>query len=240
MSFWRPDNERVGDGGFEGARERMVERQLVPRGIREPAVLEAMRAVPREEFMPESTRGAAYYDGAQPIGMGQTISQPYMVAVMTQHLLPPRMRGAAWQSGERRRFERVLEVGCGSGYQAAVLAKLSEQVITIERVPELAQRAAATLERLGYDNVEVVEGDGTVGLPERGPFDGILVAAAAPTVPPALRDQLALGGRLVVPAGSRGLQELVIVHRAASGYHEERSTQCVFVPLIGEQGWKEG
>jgi protein-L-isoaspartate(D-aspartate) O-methyltransferase len=229
MNFWH-GAER--DASFEAARERMVDHQLIPRGITHPMVLEAMRAVPREEFVPLERRERAYSDGAMPIGLGQTISQPYMVAAMTQDLFADREgRGA-------KRLGTVLEVGGGSGYQAAVLAQVADRVITIERVPELALRARETLARLGYDNVEVVQGDGTMGLPERAPFDAILVAAAAPAVPRALKDQLALGGRMVLPMGSRGLQELVVIHRAASGYHQHEHTRCVFVPLIGEQGWE--
>jgi protein-L-isoaspartate(D-aspartate) O-methyltransferase len=207
----------------------MVERQLVPRGIVDRRVLDAMERVPRHEFVPEEQRSRAYADHAMSIGLGQTISQPFMVAVMTQHLLGPK----------RGTLGTVLEVGGGSGYQAAVLSSLADRVITIERVSELAGRAREVLERLGYDNVEVREGDGTLGLEESGPFDGILVAAAAPTVPPALKEQLALGGRLVVPVGTRGFQELAIVQRTQSGYHEELQERCVFVPLIGEQGWED-
>jgi protein-L-isoaspartate(D-aspartate) O-methyltransferase len=229
MSFWTDD---PGGGDLDQARERMVEVQLVPRGITHPSVLEAMRSVPRHEFV--AMRERAYADSALPIGLGQTISQPYMVAVMTQDLFP-----VATGRDVKRRLGTVLEVGGGSGYQAAVLATLADRVVTIERVPELAVRARETLSRLGYDNVEVVEGDGTVGLQERAPFDGILVAAAAPALPLALREQLAVGGRMVVPVGSRGLQELVVVHRTASGYHQHEHTRCVFVPLIGEQGWSE-
>jgi len=231
MVFWRSGGSD-GDEDPAAARQKMVERQLALRGIHEPVVLEAMRTVPREEFLPEERRGLAYYDGALPIGLGQTISQPYMVAVMTQLLVTPRVASGA-------KIGLALEVGGGSGYQAAVLSVLSEQVITIERVPELAQRAQETLRRLGYDNVEVVTGDGTMGLAERAPFNAILVAAAAPHVPTPLKEQLAPGGRLVVPVGSRGLQVLTTVRRTATGFHEEQSTQCVFVPLIGEEGWQD-
>lgn len=231
MSFWSGDL----DGDAQAlARERMVEQQLVPRGITHPSVLEAMGSVLRHEFVPPSQRVRAYTDNAMPIGLGQTISQPYMVAVMTQDLFPVPAGPTV-----KRRLGTVLEVGGGSGYQAAVLATLADRVVTVERVPELARRAGETLARLGYHNVDVVEGDGTIGLPERAPFDGILVAAAAPALPQALREQLALGGRMVVPVGSRGLQELVIVHRTVSGYFQREHTRCVFVPLIGEQGWAE-
>jgi protein-L-isoaspartate(D-aspartate) O-methyltransferase len=229
MGFWHSD-----DGEVEPAlaRERMIERQLVARGIDERVVLEAMRAVPREEFVPPESRGRAYADSALPIGLGQTISQPYMVAAMVQAVLTPRAASGV-------AIRRALEVGCGSGYQAAVLSCLSDEVIAIERIPELAERARQTLSRLGYHNVEVVTGDGTVGLADRAPFDAIVVAAAAPRVPRALEEQLAPGGRLVVPVGSRSHQELAVVHRLAAGLREERGTSCVFVPLIGEQGWEE-
>lgn len=230
MIFWR--DKPKGDE-LEGARELMIERQLSLRGITHEGVLRAMRAVPRHEFVPEAQRSMAYSDGAMSIGLGQTISQPYMVAVMTQSLL----RGAG--RPEEGRLGAVLEVGGGSGYQAAVLAELADEVTTIERVPELALRARETLGRLGYRNVEVVVGDGTTGHEERAPYDAILVAAAAPAVPRALEEQLAIGGRMVVPVGSRGLQELVVVHRTASGFHQQEHTRCVFVPLIGEQGWDE-
>ena len=210
------------------ARRLMVERQLVPRGIVDRRVLDAMSAVPRHEFVPEEQRHAAYADHAMSIGLGQTISQPYIVAVMTQHLLGPR----------RGELQTVLEVGAGSGYQAAVLAHVAAHVITVERIPALAERARATLERLGYDRVEVAVGDGTLGLEGRGPFDGLLVAAAAPEIPRALAEQLAPGGRLVAPVGSRGLQELLVLLNTAAGHHTERHEQCVFVPLIGRHGWE--
>lgn len=226
-----------GDGGGgepASARAQMVERQLAARGIHEPVVLKAMAAVPREEFVPVESRGRAYADCALPIGLGQTISQPYMVAAMTQAVLTPRVAAG----GGDEKIRRALEVGGGSGYQAAVLSLISDEVITIERVPELADRARETLARLGFDNVQVIAGDGSVGLPDRAPFDAILVAAAAPRVPAALLEQLAPGGRLVCPVGSRGLQELAIVRRLAAGFDEERTTACVFVPLIGAQGWE--
>jgi len=230
MRYWSVDDNAE---DFAGARQQMVKRQLESRGIHEPVVLRAMGSVPREEFVPAEGRARAYHDGAMPIGQEQTISQPYMVAIMTQHLVTPRV-GA----GGGRKLLRALEVGGGSGYQAAVLSFIAEEVITVERVPELAERARETLSRLGYANVEVITGDGSLGCVERAPFDAILVAAAAPEVPSALKEQLALGGRLVVPVGSRGLQELAVIRRTETGYHESRGTQCVFVPLIGEQGWR--
>ena len=208
------------------ARAEMVELQLRRRGIRDERVLEAMARVPRDRFVPDSLSAHAYDDGALPIGQDQTISQPFVVATICALL---GLHGS----------ERVLDVGTGSGYQAAVLAELAAQVITIERIPELAESARARLADAGYANVEVVVGDGSLGVPERAPFDAIAVAAAAPTVPPALFDQLAEGGRLVVPRGSRFGQELVLVARTAGGRTERTSIPCRFVPLVGDEGFGE-
>ena len=208
------------------ARAEMVEHQLRRRGIRDERVLEAMARVPRDRFVPESLSAHAYDDGALPIGNDQTISQPFVVATICALL---GLHGS----------ERVLDVGTGSGYQAAVLAELAAEVVTIERIPELAERARATLADLGYGNVEVTVGDGSLGVPERAPFDAIAVAAAAPTVPPALFDQLAEGGRLVVPRGSRFGQELVLVARTPDGPTERTSIPCRFVPLVGDEGFGE-
>lgn len=230
--LWGEQSSEPTEEELHQARAEMVERQLAARGIRAPQVLEAMRQVPREEFVPLNSRRRAYADGAMPIGSEQTISQPYIVALMTESLITPEV--AAGQ-----RFGRVLDVGGGSGYQAALLAQLAEEVVSIERIPELAQRAKSTFERLSIGNVEVRVGDGTLGVPELAPFDGIVVAAAAPAVPVALREQLAVGAKLVLPVGVRGLQELVTIQRSESGFQEERSIRCVFVPLLGEQGWEE-
>jgi protein-L-isoaspartate(D-aspartate) O-methyltransferase len=205
------------------ARSRMVERQLRARGIGDERVLRALGRVPRELFVPENLRHLAYADGALPIGYGQTISQPFIVATICSLLA---------LEGD----ERVLDVGTGSGYQAAVLAELADEVVTIERVPELAERARAALHEAGYD-VDVRVGDGSLGVPDRAPYDGIAVAAAAPTVPPALYDQLAEGGRLVVPRGTRSGQDLVLVERTPQGPVERRSVSCRFVPLLGEEGF---
>jgi protein-L-isoaspartate(D-aspartate) O-methyltransferase len=205
----------------------MVERQLRPRGITDERVLAAMGRVPRELFVPESMRGLAYEDGALPIGSGQTISQPLIVAAICSLL---ELSGA----------ERVLDVGTGSGYQAAVLAELAREVVTIERVPELYEWARAALAAAGYDQVDVRLGDGSLGVSERAPFDAIAVAAAAPTVPPALFDQLADGGRLVLPRGTRWGQELVQVVRTGDGPVERTSIPCRFVPLIGAGGFRRG
>src|SRR3954465_5121263 len=204
-----------------------IDQQLVARGITDARVLDAMRRVPRDAFVPPESHPAAYADRALPIGSGQTISQPYMVAVMTEAL---RLTGS----------ERVLDVGTGSGYQSAVLSRLAPRVITVERRPELAESARATLVTLGYTNVTVIAGDGTLGSPEHAPFDAIVVGAGAPRVPAALKAQLALdGGRLVIPVGRREYQTLHIVMRDGDRYLETLGSDCVFVPLIGAEGWVE-
>ncbi len=205
-------------------RTDMVEWQLRRRGIRDERVLAAMARVPRELFVPLEARRLAYSDNALPIGWEQTISQPYMVARICEEL---HLRGG----------ERVLDVGTGSGYQAAVLAELSAETITIERIPELAATARANLAAAGYGRVEVVVGDGSLGVPDRAPFDAIAVAAAAPAPPPTLYDQLADGGRLVVPVGERADQELQIVERRPEGPTIVRTIPCRFVPLVGEGGF---
>ena len=200
-------------------------RLMALRGIRDKRVLAAIAAVPRELFVPENLRRHAYADRALPIGAGQTISQPYMVATMLEAL---RLDGG-----------RALEVGTGSGYQAALLAELADEVVTIERVPELAEEARRTLVGAGYDRVEVRVGDGTLGVPERAPYDGIAVAAAAPAVPETLYDQLAVGGRVVIPVGSLHDQWLEVVVRGADGPEVARSVPCRFVPLVGAAGFDE-
>ncbi len=204
----------------------MVERQLRARGVHHPRVLDAMQAVPRHLFVSDDYRAAAYDDRPLPIGEGQTISQPYMVAAMTAALDPAP-------------DARVLEVGTGSGYQAAVLARLAREVITIERHARLAARAEDVLRKLGITNVRVVVGDGTLGYPEAQPYDGIMVTAAAPRVPDTLRAQLTPGGRLVIPVGPTGFQELIVETRLASGFAREVRDGCVFVPLIGAHGYPE-
>lgn len=196
------------------------------RGIVDARVLEAVARVPRELFVPEELRDRAYDDRALPIGHGQTISQPFMVAAICSAL-------------ELGGGERVLDVGTGSGYQAALLAELAAEVVTIERVAALAERARRTLAEAGYEQVEVRVGDGTLGVPERAPFDGIAVAAAAPAVPEALYEQLARGGRIVVPVGSRRDQRLEIVARGPRGPEERSSFPCRFVPLVGAGGFGE-
>ena len=205
----------------------MVERQLRGRGIRDEAVLAAMAAVPRELFVPSDLLKYAYGDEALPIEAGQSISQPYIVAQMTELLEP-------------RPGMRVLEVGTGSGYQAAVLATIGCRVITIERHAELAATAVARLAELGLlDLVRVEVGDGSLGRPDDAPFEGIVVTAAAPAVPVALRAQLAEGGRLVVPVGSPDLQEMVRVVRHGDDFEESPGGACVFVPLVGAGGFGE-
>ncbi|MBV8256378.1 MAG: protein-L-isoaspartate(D-aspartate) O-methyltransferase [Actinobacteria bacterium] len=206
-------------------REWMVEHQLRRRGIEDERVLEAMARVPREAFLPLEERDRAYDDGAVPIGAGQTMSQPYMVALICEQLA---LRG----------LERVLDVGTGSGYQAAVLAELAAEVHTIERIPELAERARETLAALGYGaRVHVHAGDGTRGLAEHAPYAAIAVAAAAPEPPPALYDQLELRGRLVVPVGDLREQRLEVVVRSPEGPAVLRSVPCRFVPLIGRDAF---
>ena len=207
------------------ARERMVARQLLGRDVRDERVLAAMATVPRELFVPPELTRRAYDDAALPIGSGQTISQPYMVARICEALA---LHG----------HERVLDVGTGSGYQAAVLAELAAEVHTIERVPELAEQARRNLAAAGYAaRVEVHVGDGTLGLPEHAPFAGIAVAAAAPRVPEALYEQLEGGGRLVVPVGRLRGQELQVVIRSPEGPAVIHSVPCRFVPLVGEGGF---
>jgi protein-L-isoaspartate(D-aspartate) O-methyltransferase len=206
------------DGEWRARADRMVREQIEARGVRDPRVLAALRAVPRHLYVPEAWRDRAYEDGPLPIGEGQTISQPYIVAVMTEQIRP--------EPGDR-----VLEIGTGSGYQAAVLARLVARVYSIEIVPELAERARASLAAQGVANVEVVTGDGYRGLPEHAPFDGILVTAAPAEVPQPLVDQLAEGGRLVVPVGGRD-QELRVLERTASGIRSETLFPVRFVPFV--------
>jgi protein-L-isoaspartate(D-aspartate) O-methyltransferase len=206
------------------ARRAMVERQLRGRDIADERVLEAMARVPRELFVPEDERRRAYADAALPIGHGQTISQPYMVARIAEAL--------ALRPGEH-----VLDVGTGSGYQAAVLAELGADVLTIERIPELANQARESLAAAGYGAVEVRVGDGTLGIPEHAPFDAIAVAAAAPGFPQTLYEQLRPRGRLVVPVGGQRAQRLELIVRSPEGPAVVHSVPCRFVPLVGEEGF---
>ncbi|MBM3492948.1 MAG: protein-L-isoaspartate(D-aspartate) O-methyltransferase [Armatimonadetes bacterium] len=203
----------------------MVRCQIEGRGIRNPDLLAAMRSVPRHLFVPEARRRAAYDDAPVVLGHGQTISQPYMVALMTDLLC---LTGC----------ETVLDVGTGSGYQAAILSELASSVISIEFLEALATEARLRLADLGAANVEVRVGDGSLGAPDCAPYDGILVAAGAPSIPPPLVAQLAPGGRLVMPVGSAGVQTLTLVHRHTDGATETTTHgSCVFVPLVGEYGW---
>jgi protein-L-isoaspartate(D-aspartate) O-methyltransferase len=204
----------------------MVERQLRRRDVEDERVLAAMARVPRELFLPEELRDRAYDDAALPIGGGQTMSQPYIVAKMSELLS---------LDGD----ERVLDVGTGSGYHAAVLAELADEVVTIERVPELAERAREALAAADYANVDVRVGDGTLGVPDRAPYDAIAVAAAAPMLPGSLYDQLKVGGRMVIPVGGRSNQRLELIVKSPEGPAVVRSVPCRFVPLVGREGFSE-
>ena len=208
--------------------------QLERRGIRDPEVLRAMRAVPREKFVPEDVRGLAYEDGALPIGRGQTISQPYIVARMTELL-----GLAEWREAHGGEAPNVLDVGTGSGYQAAILAELGARVVSIELEAELAERARNVLAELGYQ-VEVRVGDGSAGAPDEAPFAGIVAAAAAPQVPVPLVEQLEADGRLVLPVGGRWEQVITVVTRSDGGFSQQPMEPAVFVPLLGEHGFEGG
>lgn len=215
------------DAAYATERDRMVDEQIAERGVRDARVLEAMRSMPRHVFVEPRYQAYAYTDGPLPIGNGQTISQPYIVALMTELLA---LRGD----------ENVLEVGTGSGYQAAVLATLTRQVHTIERFEDLAGHAARILKDLGLSNVQVHTGDGSLGLAEFAPYDAILVAAAAPWPPKALLSQMADGGRLVIPIGARGgNQVLERWERHGERLEFDQIIPVAFVPLVGEQGWKD-
>src|SRR5450631_1068466 len=211
---------------FQKLRVEMVERHIVHRGVRSALVLAAMRSVPREAFLPEDMREFAYEDSPLPIAEGQTISQPYIVAMMTEAL-------------ELQGGEKVLEIGTGSGYAAAVLSRIAKDVYTVERIGQLAEKSAATLSHLGYHNVHVLHGDGTLGWPDHAPYDAIIVAAGGPQVPESLKAQLKIGGRLVIPVGAdRRLQELVRVTRVGENkYTTTELADVRFVPLVGEEGW---
>jgi protein-L-isoaspartate(D-aspartate) O-methyltransferase len=210
------------------ARDRMVERQVMDRGICDPAILDAMRSVPRHGFVPPPYRHAAYADEPLPIGSGQTISQPYIVALMIA-------------LAEVKPSDRVLEIGTGSGYAAAILSRIAAEVFSIERDPELAGAARNRLIENGFGGVNLRRDDGTLGWPEAQPFDAILVAAGGPSVPEPLKSQLAPGGRLVMPCGPDLVhQRLVKVTRTAAGFAQETHDAVLFVPLVGEHAWKEG
>ncbi|MDH4007309.1 MAG: protein-L-isoaspartate(D-aspartate) O-methyltransferase [Desulfuromonadales bacterium] len=212
---------------FSIARRRMVEDQVVARGVRDPRVIDAMLQVPRHKFVEEALESQAYQDAPLPIGERQTISQPYMVAVMSEALA---LDGT----------EKVLEVGTGSGYQAAVLAVLADQVFSLERIPALARRARKALDSCGYSKVNIRLADGTLGWQEMAPFDAIVVTAGAPDVPRDYLDQLAVGGRLVIPVGDRMSQVLMRITRTSEHeFKEEQLLGCRFVPLVGNHGWRD-
>jgi protein-L-isoaspartate(D-aspartate) O-methyltransferase len=222
---FRPAAPPASPAEAELLRQEMVERQLRKRGIRDERVLAAMLAVPRHEFVAPELAGEAYGDRPLPIGQSQTISQPFMVAAMAE---------ALGLSGG----ERVLEIGAGSGYQAAVLSLLASEVHTVELHEDLASEAAERLRRLGYANVHVHVGDGTLGWPEAGPFDAIIVTAAAPDVPPPLMAQLAEGGRLIIPVGNADEQRLLRIEKHGDAFTTRPLYHCRFVPLFGQFGWK--
>ncbi|MBI5101914.1 MAG: protein-L-isoaspartate(D-aspartate) O-methyltransferase [Nitrospirae bacterium] len=211
---------------YESLRKEMVLTQLIPRGIRDPRVLEVMSRVPRHLFVGERAMSRAYDDAALPTSDGQTISQPYMVAVMTELLT---LRGN----------EKVLEIGTGSGYQAAVLSELSKEVFTIERIAALAAKAVEKFDAMKYTNIHVMTGDGTLGWPGEAPFDRIIITAGAPEIPKPLIDQLAPEGIIVVPVGDPYSQRLIRATKSAGGLKKEFHTPCVFVPLVGKFGWGE-
>ena len=210
----------------EAERIRMVEEQLRKRGVHDERVLQAMQKVPRHRFLPEDKRPLAYADGPVQIGHGQTLSQPYMVALMSQSL---RLTG----------HEKVLEIGTGSGYQSAVLLELADELYTVERIGALAAEAEGILRALNYSRFHLRIADGTAGWPESAPFDAIMVTAGAPRIPETLVAQLKEGGRLVIPVGSRFSQTLDTCVKRGDGYEMEESTACIFVPLIGRHGWQE-
>lgn len=209
---------------FDEQRERMVREQLKARGLTDERLLRAFRKVPRHQFVPEDLLAQAYTDHPLPIGVGQTISQPYMVALMTSRL---RLQG----------HERVLEIGAGSGYQTAILAELALEVFSVERLPELLSTALERVNALGYLNVHLTTGNGSLGWPERAPYDGIVVTAAAPGIPEPLLAQLADHGRMVLPIGSAESQMLIEVEKQHGTILQKEITSCVFVPLVGQHGW---
>lgn len=212
---------------YGAKRQRMVDVQLIPRGIHDPRVLAAMRKVPRHLFLDEALWPEAYEDHPLPIGEKQTISQPYIVALMTQAL---QLRG----------HEKVLEIGTGSGYQAAILCELAEQVYSIERLPSIAKRARRKLDELKYSNIVITIGDGTLGWKEHSPYDGIIVTASSPYPPTTLLGQLKIGGRLIIPIGDELTQELTLyIRESETEYGKESYGGCRFVKLVGDQGWRE-
>lgn len=210
---------------FEEQRRQMVQEQLEARGIVEKRLLKAFLTVPRHEFVPSEMRSQAYGDHPLPIGAGQTISQPYIVALMVQLL---RLQG----------HERVLEIGTGSGYQLAILGHLALEAYSVERLPQLAEQAVRRLERVGYLNVHVTVGDGSAGWPDHAPYDAIVVAAGAPNIPRPLVEQLVDGGRLAIPVGSVQVQTLTLIEKHGGMLQQQAVTSCVFVPMVGRYGWR--
>jgi protein-L-isoaspartate(D-aspartate) O-methyltransferase len=211
---------------FENQRRLMVKKQLRSRGIKDERVLDAMESIERHRFVNEEMSNRAYDDCALPIGENQTISQPYMVAVMTELL-------------ELKGNEKILEIGAGSGYQSAVLSKLAREVFSLERIESLALRSGELLRELGISNVHVIVADGTLGYLDSAPFDGIIVTAGAPDIPDQYLEQLNVNGSIVIPIGSRHSQVLYKVTKTADGIEKTMSTSCIFVPLIGKSGWSE-
>jgi protein-L-isoaspartate(D-aspartate) O-methyltransferase len=216
----------MAQGGRDEERRRMVERQIEARGVRDPRVLTAMREIPRHMFIPPPFDRAAYDDCPLPIGNGQTISQPYIVALMTALIRPAAQ-------------DNVLEIGAGSGYQAAILAALVRKVTTVERIPAVADLARQNMAALKVGNTEIIVGDGTLGYPKNAPYDGIIITAATPRVPAPLIGQMAEGGRLVAPVGGRDIQELVVLEKFGGRVSESLHGGVRFVPLIGEHGWED-
>jgi len=227
MGIRRKNRLIEGEQQFGDAAEHMVRSQLRARGIEAPNVLAEMRSVPRHVFVADDLRSRAYDDSALPTMHGQTISQPYIVALMTERL-------------DVAADHRVLEIGTGSGYQTAILARMADSVVTIEREADLAEHARAMLQRFNIDNVSIVIGDGTAGAPRHAPFDRIIVTAGAPTVPEPLKEQLADGGRMVIPVGDHAMQRMTVVTRRGETFDAETGAGCRFVPLVGEYGWKHG
>lgn len=211
---------------YSKLRKEMVKRQLIPRGISDPQVLRAMGKVERHLFVPPEIRGDAYGDHPLPIGKGQTISQPYMVAAMTEQL------------NLIRPGKKVLEIGTGSGYQTAVLAELADEVVSMEIHQNLADNAAKILKEIGYDNIHIIVGDGSLGYPPKAPYDAIIVTAGAPHTPKALTEQLAENGRLVIPVGALGYQMLTLIKKVDHQLETSELFLCSFVPLTGEDGWQ--
>jgi protein-L-isoaspartate(D-aspartate) O-methyltransferase len=217
--------DSLGKSDFDSARRAMVDEQLIPRGISDSMVLEAFRNIPRHEFVPQGLRQNAYNDYPLPIGENQTISQPFMAALMTQYLKP-------------NNKEKILEIGTGSGYQAAILGSMAKEVYSVERFSGLADRAVKIFGLLGYENIHVKVGDGTLGWNEHAPYDGIIVTAAAPAIPESLVKQLKDGGRLVIPLDCGGFgQVLTLAEKIGDSIRTSDICGCMFVPLVGKEGW---